>query len=153
LQLLVDAEIAWMHGRVGDMMKDFRPFLEMVLPAIFVFLQPATGERGHLLPLTAMRNDIRSKRVVQASIRGMRIQERDKEWVLHYLPTFLSEVIDLRNYFEKGRHQQKSGEKEGKMRDKAISVRRTLLGIGCEGILPRLMEIKKVCISSVRGPR
>jgi len=154
LQLLVDAEIAWIHGRVGDMMKDFRPLLEMVLPDIFVFLQPATRERGDpRLPLTVMGKDIRSNRIIQASIRGMKIQDRDKQWVLHYLPTFLSEVVDLRNYFEKERHQQKSPEKEKKMTDKAISVRRALLGIGCEGVLPRLTEIKKVCNSrDKKGP-
>lgn len=148
-QILVDAEIAWIHGRLNDMMKEIRPFLEIVLPFVFVFLQPTTPERGDpRLPLTIMRNDIRGNRIIQASIRGMKIQEHDKQWVIHYLPTFLSEVIDLRNYFEKERHQQKLPEKERKMRDKAISVRRTLLGIGCEGVLPRLMRIKKISDSS-----
>ena len=155
LQILVDAEIAWIHGRLSDMMKEFRPFLEMVLPALFVFLRPTIREKGDpRLPLTVMRDDIKGNRMVRASIRGMKIQEHDKQWVISYLPTFLSEVIDLRNYFEKERHQQKSPEKERHMRDKAISVRRTLLGIGCAGILPRLMEIKKIFNSSdKRGPK
>ncbi|MGA8849394.1 MAG: hypothetical protein WB564_06190 [Dehalococcoidia bacterium] len=149
LQKLVDAEIAWIHGRLGDMMKEFRPFLEMVLPSIFIFLRPTTRERGDpRLPLTVMRDGIKGKQIIQASIRGLKIQEHDKQWVIGYLPTFLNEVIGLRNYFEKERLQQKSPETEEKMRDKAISVRRTLLGIGCEGVLPQLLEIKKICNSS-----
>lgn len=153
LQLLVEAETAWIHGRVGDMVKCFRPFLEILLPTVFLFVQPATRERSDpRLPLTVMRDGIRDKPIVQASIRGMRIQERDKQWVLRSLPAFLSEVIDLRNYFEKARHQQKSPEKESEMRDRAISVRRTLLGIECEGILPRLLRIRKICNSARGGP-
>lgn len=145
LQILVDAEIAWTHGRLGDMMKEFRPFLEILLPSVFIFLQPTTRERGDpRLPLTVMRDDIKGNQIVQASIHGLKIQEDNKQWVITYLPTFLNEVIELRNYFEKERHRQKSPEKEKKMRDRAISVRRTLLGIGCEGVLPRLMTIKQV---------
>ncbi len=143
-KILVDAEIAWTHNRPDNMTKEIRPFLEIVLPSVFVFLRPTTGERSDSrLPLTIMRDDIRGNPVVQAFIRGMKIQEQDRQWITSHLPTFLSEVIHLRNYFEKERHRERPPEKEKDMRLRAISVRRDLLGMGCEGVLPRLMKIKK----------
>ena len=65
-------------------------------------------------------------------------------WVKDKLPDFLWKVVDIRNYFEKdldlpdgvpGKHV--------KMTEDAVSIHRELLGIGCEGVLPRLLKIKQ----------
>jgi len=91
-----------------------------------------------------MRDELLNNRVVRASIDGLQIDNRDKAWAKDELPKLLQKVIDTRNYFEKEQHL--AGKKSGKnleMTEKAISVHRELLGIGCVGMLPRLMKIKR----------
>jgi len=143
-KILVGAEVEWIHNRIDNMVKDIRPMLELTLPSIFPFLEPTIGQRDSHLILTRMRDELLNNRVVRASIDGLQIDNRDKAWVKDELPKLLQKVIDTRNYFEKEQHLP--GKKSGKnleMAKKAVSIHRELLGIGCEGMLTRLMKIKR----------
>lgn len=143
-KILVGAEVEWMHNRIGNMVREIRPMLELALPSIFPFLEPTTAQRDSRLILTRMRDELLTNRVVLASIDGLKIDNRDKAWVKDELPKLLQKVIHTRNYFEKEQHLP--GKKSGKnleMTEKAVSIHGELLGIGCEGMLPRLMKIKR----------
>jgi len=143
-EILVDAEMQWVHNMPDNMVREIRPMLELTLPSVFPFLETTIVHRDSRLILTRMRDELLTNRVVRASIDGLRIDNRDKAWVKDELPKFLQKVIDTRNYFEKEQHlpSKKSG-KNLEMTEKAVSIHRELFGIGCEGILPRLMKIKR----------
>jgi len=52
-------------------------------------------------------------------------------------------VIDARNYFEKEQYfPGRKSNKNVEMVERAVSIRSKLLGIGCEGVLLRLVKIK-----------
>jgi len=138
-KILVDAEIQWMHNRPDNMVKEIRPLLELMLPVVFPFLESAINQRDSRLILTRMRHELLTNRVVQASI-----DIHAREWVTAELPKFLQRVIDTRNYFEKEQHlPSKKSDKNLKMTERAISIHNELLGIGCEGVLPRLLKTKQ----------
>ncbi len=142
--ILVDAEMQWEYRRPDNMVKEIRPMLELILPSVFSFLEPTIKQSDGRLILTHMRDELRTNRVVRASINGLRMDVRDKEWVKNELPDFLQKVIDARNYFEKEQHlSSKKSYKYLQMTEKAVAIHRELLGIGCEGVLPRLMKIKQ----------
>lgn len=143
-EILVDAEIEWIHNRPDKMAREIRPLLELILPAVFPFLEHTIQQSDGRLILTRMRDELRTNRVIRALINGLRMGARDKEWVKNELPEFLQKVIGARNYFEKEQHL--SGKKSRKyleMTEMAKTIHNELLGIGCEGVLPRLMKIKQ----------
>jgi len=143
--ILVDAEMQWEYRRPDNMVKEIRPMLELVLPSVFPFLEPTIRQKGdRRLILTRMTYELLKNKIVRASIDGLKIDNHDKEWVKDELPKFLQKVIDTRNYFEKERHLPSRGSnKDVEMTEKAVSIHTELLGIGCEGVLPRLMKIKQ----------
>ncbi|GEM_PF-5139630 len=146
--ILVDVEIEWMHNRLAPMIKESRRLLEVVFPSVFSFLAPTINYHdGHLI-LTRIKDALLGNKVVRASIEGLKIDPFDKKWIKDELPNFLHIVIDIRNYFDKEQHLP------GKQRDKnlemirnAVSIHGEMLGIGCIGVLPRLMKIKKATTS------
>lgn len=143
---LVDAELHWIHGRSDDMVRDIRPLLELVLPSVFFFLQPVVGQkRDPRLILTRIRDALRDNQIVRASVDSLRIDLNEKAWVKDKLHIFLHKVIDTRNYFEKEQHQPGRDRDKQKYLNEAAVIRNELLGIGCSGVLPRLMRIKQVC--------
>lgn len=143
-EILLDAEIEWIHSKPDKMAKEIRPLLELILPAIFPFLEHTIQQSDGRLILTRIKDELKTNRVIRASINGLRISARDKEWVKNELPEFLQKVIHTRNYFEKEQHL--SGKKSREyleMTEIAKTIRNELLGIACEGVLPRLMKIKQ----------
>jgi len=143
-KILVDAEIQWMHSRPDNMVKEIRPLLELMLPVVFPFLRSTIEQRDSHLILTRMRHDLLTNKVVRASIDGLKIDIHDKEWGKDELPKFLQRVIDTRNYFEKERHlPSKKSDKDLEMTERAVSIHSELFGIGCEGVLPRLLKIRQ----------
>lgn len=143
-KIFVDAEIEWMHDKPDKMVQEIRPILEIALPSVFPFLQLGPKEKGdQRLDLTRMKDAILSNPVVRAAINGVKISNEDKQWAMKDLPEYLIKIIRTRNYFQKDIHKETSSENKREMREKAISLCRELVGIGCRGILPRLMEIKK----------
>jgi len=142
-EILVDTEIQWMHYRPDNMVKEIRPMLELELPSIFLFLQPTIGQSDSRLILTRMKDSLLTNKVVRASIDGLKIDSHERKWAKDELPGFLQKVIEVRNYFDKERHlSSKGSSRYREMSEKAVSIHRELLGIGCEGVLPRLMKIK-----------
>jgi hypothetical protein len=90
--------------------------------------------------------------VVRASIDGLKIDSGEKEWIKDELPRFLQKVVETRNYFEKDRHLPgRKSDKNLEMTAKAVSIHGELLGIGCKGVLPLLMRIKKAISSKRQG--
>jgi len=143
-EILVDAEMQWVHNRPDNMVCEFRPMLELVLPSVFPFLKSTVAQRDSRMILTRIRDDLQTNAVVQALIDGLHTDSHDKAWVKDDLPKFLHKVIATRNHFEKEQHLlDKKARKNLEMMEKAISIHRELLGIGCEGILLRLMRIKR----------
>ena len=143
-ELLVDAEIEWVHNRVANMVKEIRQLLELSLPSVFPFLQSMTQQRDKRLILTRMRAELSTNKVVRASIDGLKIDSSDKQWAKDELPDFLQKVIHARNYFEKEQHLSgKGSDKHREMMENAVAIHRELLGIECRGELPRLIRIKK----------
>jgi len=143
-EIILDAEVEWIHNRPGKMAKEIRPLLELILPAIFPFLEHTIQQSDGRLILTRIKDELKTNRVIRASINGLRISARDKEWVKNELTEFLQKVIHARNYFEKEQHLSgKKSPKHLKMIEMAKTIRNELLGIGCEGVLPRLMKIKQ----------
>lgn len=143
-KVLVDAEIEWMHNRPDNMIKDIRPLLELILPDVFPFLEPTIEQRDGRLILTRMRHELLTNRLVRASIDGLKIDARYRQWVKDELPKFLQKVIETRNYFEKEQHlPSKKSNKNVEMVERAVTIRSELLGIGCEGVLLRLKKIKQ----------
>jgi len=143
-EILLDAEIEWIHSRPDKTAKEIRPLLELILPAVFPFLEHTIQQSNGRLILTRMRDELKTSRVIRALINGLRMSARDKEWVKNELPEFLQKVIRVRNYFEKEQHL--SGKKSREylvMTEAAKTMHNELLGIGCEGVLPRLMKIKQ----------
>jgi hypothetical protein len=142
---LVDAELHWIHERSDYMMRDIRPLLEIVLPSVFIFLQPTIKQKGDpRLVLTHIRDALRENRVVRASIDSLRVDLTEKTWIKDKLHVFLHKVIDTRNYFEKEEHQPGGDRDKPKYWNEAATIHNELLGIGCNGVLPRLMKIKQV---------
>jgi len=91
-----------------------------------------------------MKDELLNNTSVQASIEELKIDNRDKKWANDELPEFLQKVVEIRNYFLKEQQfSDKSSAKHRSMVDKAMTIHGELLGIGCEGVLPRLMKIKK----------
>jgi len=143
-ELLISIEIAWIHRNLGHMANEIRRMLEVELPAIFPFLEPAIDRSDHRLILTRMKDELLTNKVVRASVDGLRIHDRHKIWIRDQLPEFLSNVIAARNYFEKDEHLPiKRSHRNQDMIDKAESIHRELLGIGTEGVLPQLLRVKK----------
>jgi hypothetical protein len=143
-EILLDAEMEWVHNRPGNMACDIRPMLERVLLSVFPFLKSTLTQRDNHMVLTRIRDYLQTKPVVQALIDGLPIDSRDKAWAKDDLPKFLQKVLDTRNYFEKEQHLlDRKSRKYLEMMETAISIHRELLGIGCEGMLPRLMRIKR----------
>lgn len=151
-KILVDAEIEWMHNRPDNMVKEIRPLLELVLPTVFLFLEPAIKQKsdGRLI-LTRMRDELLKNKWVQASIDGLKIDSHHKKWAKEELPHFLSDIIDARNYFEKEQYLPGKDSCKRQYLDKAIGIHSKLLGIGCEGVLPRLLKIKQTTVSKSEG--
>lgn len=143
--LLVNAEIEWVHSRQGNMVRDMRQFLELTLPSVFPFLQATIDRQDPRLILTRMRDALSNKKDegVWPEIDQLRLAIRDKGRIKKELPMFLHKVIDARNYFEKEQHRPGRDVKRQSYVDQATAVRDRLLGIGCEGILPWLLDIKK----------
>lgn len=143
-KILVDAEIQWMHNRPDNMVKEIRPLLELMLPVVFPFLRSTIEQRDSHLILTRMKHELLTNKVVRASIDGLKIDIHDKKWGKDELPEFLQRVIDTRNYFEKEQHlPSKKSDKNLEMAERAVSIHNELLGIGCGGVLPRLLKIKQ----------
>ena len=142
-EILVDAETQWVHNRPDNMVKEIRQLLELSLPSVFPFLEHTISQRDNRLILTRMRDALLTNRLVQASIDGLKIDIRDKRWAKDELPRFLQSVIDARNYFEKDQHLAGKGSDRQRYIDKATDIHNQLLGIGCEGMLPRLIKIKQ----------
>lgn len=143
-KILVDAEIEWMHKRLDNMVKDIRPMLELVLLSTFPFLGPMITRSDPRLILTRIRNELQENRMLPVLIDSFQIDNLDKAWATDELPKFLQKVIHTRNYFEKEQDSpsKKSGE-NWEMIENAVSIHGELLGIGCSGVLPRLMKIKR----------
>jgi len=142
-EILVDAEMQWMHHRADNMVKEIRHVLELELPTVFPFLRPTISRSDSRLILTRMKEELLKNDWVRASIDGLKIDRCEKEWARDELPEFLQKVIETRNYFEKEQHLSgKGASRHREMIEKAVSIHRELLGIGCEGVLPRLMKIK-----------
>lgn len=152
--ILVDAEVDWMHSgmhsRLDNMVKEIRQLLEIMLVNIFPFLEYTIRQSdGHLI-IWRIREAIEKNPEIRASIDGLKIVDHDKIWIKDELTKFLREVNHARNYFEKERHLPgKKPEEHQRMREKAVYIHNKLLGIGCEGVLLRLMRIKKA-ISSMK---
>jgi hypothetical protein len=140
--ILVDAEIQWMHGRPDNMVKDLRPMLELILPSVFPFLKPTANQHDDHLILTRMRDALQKNRMVQASIDGLKLNDCHKTMIKH-LPVFLQKVIDARNYFEKEQHQPRGDARRQSYIETATAIRDELLGIRCYGVLRCLMEVKR----------
>lgn len=143
--ILVEAEMQWEYGRADNILKELRQLLEIELANIFPLLESTTRQTDSRLILTRMKKELSSNQLVQASINSIKMSNHYKSWVLKDLPKFLGNLIDVRNYFEKEVHlSEQNDQKHSNMKKRAENIHRELLGIGCEGILPRLMEIKKV---------
>jgi hypothetical protein len=141
--ILVDAEIEWMHSRLDNMVKEIRQLLEVIFVDVFPFLERTAQQKDRRLILTRIRDELRENQA-RDSIDRLKIDNSDKIWIKDEMAKFLHTVIDARNYFEKERHLPgKKSDKYQGMKEKAISIHNKLLGIGCEGVLPRLMRIKK----------
>ena len=54
------------------------------------------------------------------------------------------------NYFRK-EEAQRSGDKHADIVDAALSLRKHLLGIGREGLLPQLLNVKRILVSYPPG--
>lgn len=148
-EMLLDAESQWTIGRVDNMVKDIRPALELELAAIFPLLEPVVRQSDPRLILTRMKVALLDNQSVRASISGLRIDINDKRWAMDELLSFLSKVVDVRNYFEKEQlFSEKDSTRHRDMAAKAVAIHRELLGIGCEGVLPRLMKIKRASHST-----
>lgn len=148
-EILIDAEIAWIHDRLGSMVRDIRPLLELVLLATLPFLKDTFEKKDSHLILTRMRDKLVSNAVVRSLIDALHIAPQYKMWAKDELPRFLHKTIEARNYFEKERYLPgKKSEKSAQMLEKAVSIHSELLGIGCEGVLPRLIKIKQASSQS-----
>jgi len=146
--ILVDAEIEWAHSRLDNMVKEIRQVVEIMLVNIFPFLEYTIRQSdGHLI-IWRIREAIEKNPEIRATIDGLKIVNHDKIWIKDELIKFLREVNHVRNYFEKDQYLPgKKSDKYQEMKEKAISIHNKLLGIGCEGVLPRLMRIKKTISS------
>lgn len=143
-EILLDVEVEWIHHRPDKMAREIRPLLELILRAVFPFLEHTVEQSDARLILTRMKDALRTNKVVRASIGGLRIDVHDKEWIRDELPGFLQRVIHIRNYFEKEQHLPGRKSREYlKMVEMATTIRSELLGIGCRGVLPRLMRAKQ----------
>ncbi len=142
-KILVSAEIQWMNNRADNMVKDVRQLLELVLPSVFPLLEPAIRQSDNRLILTRMKDELLNNKIVRASIDSLKIDNADKTWAKDELPLFLQKVIDSRNYFDKDSHLPDKQLKRQIYLKIAVDIHSELLGIGCKGILPRLMRIKK----------
>jgi len=142
-KILVGAEIDWMDKRLDDMVKAIRQMLELALPSVFRTLEPCIRpESDKLLPLTLMINNLSRNRIVKAEIDGLKTGKEDKDWAKDELPTFLKEVRNTRNYFKQHHLPSKAPHRDEYLA-KAIVIHSKLLGIGCKGVLPRLLKIKR----------
>lgn len=143
-ELLADAEVEWIHSRIGNMLKRVRQLLEVTLLFVCPYLKPTIDQSDSHLILTRMKNMLLSNQVVRGWIEGLRISVPDKVWIKDELPKFLQKVIRTRNYFEKEEYLPgKEPCKSLEMTKDAVSVHSELLGIRCDkGVLPRLLEIK-----------
>ncbi len=103
--------------------------------------------------LTRMRDELLKNKWVQASIDGLKIDTHHKKWAKEELPHFLSDIIDARNYFEKEQYLPGKDSCKRQYLDKAIGIHSKLLGIGCEGVLPRLLKIKQTAVSKSEGSK
>ncbi len=145
----MDAETQWAYNKLDNMIKDIWQLLEPELAATFPLLEPTVRRSDVKLVLTRMKDELLNNTSVRASIEGLKIDNRDKKWAKDELPKFLQKVVEIRNYFLK--EQQFSDKSSGKHRsmvDKAMTIHGELLGIGCEGVLPRLMKIKRASHST-----
>jgi len=143
-EILVDAETQWAYNKLDNMIKDIWQLLEPELAATFPFLEPTVRRSDVKLVLTRMKDELLNNTSVRASIEGLKIDNWDKKWAKDELPKFLQKVVEIRNYFLKEQQfSEKSSAKHRNMMDKAVTVHGELLGIGCEGVLPRLMKIKR----------
>ena len=141
---LVDVEIQWMHSRLDNMVKEIRQVLEMILINIFPFLEYTIKQNdGHLI-IWRIREAIEKDPNIRKSIERLSIGNHDKIWIKEELTKFLREINHVRNYFEKDQYLPgKNSDEKQKMTENAIAIHHKLLGIGCEGTLPRLLRIKK----------
>ena len=140
---LVECETEWRHSRYDNMVKDIRPLLEISLIDVFPFLKGVAQQNDPRLILTRIRDALNSDINVTKSIDALQLPRTDSAWLKNDLPKFLHTVIEARNFFEK---DQTKYDRESaifrEMLDKAAYIHHRLVGIGREGVLPRLIKIK-----------
>jgi len=144
-EMLVESEIQWMLGRVDNMVKEIRPLLEIELPIIFPLLESDVKKEDKQLVLTRIHKSLSDNPIVRTSIDSLKCDNLVKNWIKKELPKFLRLEVDTRNYFEK---RQQNYDKQSVIHvqrtENAILIHKQLLGIGCEGVLPKLMQIKRI---------
>ena len=142
-ELLVDAEVEWIHNRLDNMIKDLRPMLESELLADFPFIQHVITMNDPRLISTRIRDEL-EKPAVRSAIDSLNLDSGDKQWLKDRLRRILHDLTDTRNFFEKEqvKHERES-DKYRQMAAKATAIHHLLLGIGCESALRRIMKIKK----------
>ena len=148
-ELLVEIEIHWDRGQFNDVVMDLRPALEKELAATIPVLKQAyeipKGPSNRLVS-TRMLNLLKEDEV-RDWIKSHTLAP-DYTFIVKEIPSNLWKVINARNCFEhKDDPFNLQPKSESAMIEDVKSLRKTMLGIGCEGVLVRLAKIK----SAVRG--
>jgi hypothetical protein len=164
LALLNDIEAEWQPNsgdkKFNSMANSMRKALEVEILATLPFLE-FTGNTGgpHLLLTRIADAIINNEKEVDVSIDSLveslpfTNKKQTKLQLKKQLPGFLKKVVDVRNFFDKEAYLPKVTKDElNKYKIKLNEVHRMFFGVGCEGMFPFLIELKKAKINHERIP-
>ena len=131
-------------------MENISHIIELEVKATMPLLSPLADFPDRHKKLVKLKEAIEQYPITRSYIDSFKVRGEDKSFLMETLPDYIGKVILCMNYFQKD-ESQRNADKYDNMVDAAINLRKYLLGIGREGILPKLVNVKRILVSYPPG--